>query len=237
MRFHESEHRIFIEDDTGLQFTCATSEFCALEPSYQPVSQGVRIWTDTGNCYRLVLGVQVADHYDATRLREYVSQLAFYQAEYVREYAYMRNGLIVGICSYATGWQDADMYLPISPEFVETHRGDLLTRWNIRINQFILTYFDQGTQQSFGAIFMDLLDKKSVTELSLQEQAIKTAIRAVKTWINTVMARYYQIKVALEIAQTLPDLLSISIDLENEYGKTGTIAAVPNVTLRQFIQA
>lgn len=121
-----------------------------------------------------------------------------------------------------------------TPAYLAAQRAARVLAWNQGVNQFIIRFFDLGEQQSFAAIFADLVDQQQTRPLSADELAVKTALKAVKGWIEGVMAYYYAIKTQLESAANMAELQAIGGDFESRFGVQGTILPAPPVTLRQF---
>lgn len=113
-------------------------------------------------------------------------------------------------------------------------RAQKLRVWNQAVNAFIVKFFDLGEQQSFAAIFADLLDQQMARPLTEAELAVKAALQGVKVWIEGVMAYYYEVKSQIEAAEDVVSLQAITGNFDGQFGAAGSVLPVPPVTLRQF---
>lgn len=104
-----------------------------------------------------------------------------------------------------------------------TIQAEMLTDWNIKVNQFISQFFDVGTQISF-------------IKIHIQNEADRPLIAQVDAWVTQVMAYYYTVKAQIQAATTIAELeaLQASMEFGALFGVQGSLLAVPDVRLSQF---
>ena len=196
MQFQEADGRIFILYN-NMAFHGTTEQFQQYEPDYISSGDYIRIWTEGRACLN-DYGNDFADpDYSLDTLIYYCGRIADY------------------IASQPS--QD-------SPVPAET-RADRLQRLNDDLHSYLtMRGYDQGTQISFQAVYIDLQELPELTETQAQ---VKANIRQAWDFVHgIVLPQYYQWKAQLGVIE---DFLSYS------WGFHALDAADPCVSLREIM--
>lgn len=201
MIFQECRGTIQIENALTT-FQCTVTEFSNYEPEYQASQQPIRYWSATRQYLNDGANDFADPFFTQARFELFCSKVQDYQAMYAADHP----------------------DLPPDPE-APIVREDRLNCLNSDLHNYLTERgYDNGTQLSFQAIYIDFQELPELTEA--QEQA-KTSIRQAWDFVRgVVLPYYYQRKAELEIVE---DFLTYSWDFH------ALDAADPCVLLREIM--
>ena len=195
MRFQEAHGHILVLQGE-LRFQGLVEQFQRYEPEYISSGEAIRIWSDLRACLSRN-GNDAADpDFSLAVLTRYCNNIELYNALQAQEN-------------------------PVPSE----SRDDRLQVLNEDLHTYLTARgYDEGTQLSFQAIYIDLQELPELTEAQAQ---VKAHIRQAWDFVRgIVLPQYYQWKAELELVE---DFLSYSWDFH------ALDAADPCVSLRDMM--
>ena len=183
-------------------FWCDLSDFLTYEPEYQASPQPIRYWSEARQYINDGANDFADPFFTQERFELFCSKIAEYQAMYMADHP----------------------DLPPDPE-APILRNDRLGRLNEDLHSYLTERgYDNGTQLSFQAIYIDLQELPELTEAQAQAKA---SIRHAWDFVRgVVLPFYYQKKAELEL---IDDYFSYSWDFH------ALDAADPCVSLRDIM--
>ena len=183
-------------------FTCTVAEFLVYEPEYQASPQPIRSWSATRQYLNDGANDFADPFFSQDRFELFCSKIGEYQALYAADHP----------------------DLPPDPE-APILRDDRLKNLNEDLHSYLTERgYDNGTQLSFQAIYIDLQELPELTEAQAQA---KVKIRQAWDFVRgVVLPYYYQRKAELEIVE---DFFTYSWDFH------ALDAADPCVALREIM--
>ena len=195
MRFQEAYGCVLILQGE-LRFQGLVEQFCRYEPDYMSSGDAIRIWSNVRACLS-INGNDAADpDFSFAKLTQYCNNIKTYNALQAQE-------------------------TPVP----SVSRDDCLQTLNEDLHTYLTVRgYDEGTQLSFQAIYIDLQELSDLTEAQAQ---VKAHIRQAWDFVRgIVLPQYYQWKAQLEVIE---DFLNYSWDFH------ALDAADPCVSLRDIM--